>query len=261
MANPLTSWEQQKKAWKLLKGLNSKEINLEAVALIRQHSAEQLTDPAAMEALLLQLGFNDEGLDEFPTHLHPSCGRGLRIWQYPIQFVPYLLKLSTLNVQSYMEIGIRHGGSYVATTEILQRFHPLQFSVGVDIIPCKSMPDYQVLNPNSRFLCLNSRSDAFKAQVKALAPIDLVFIDSHHEEEQCREEFLELKAQANMIAFHDIANKNCPGVAAVWQEILALEEYQCFEFTEQYPGLGPFMGIGLAVKKQRLLRQHAEATL
>jgi hypothetical protein len=251
----LTSWQQQKKAWKLLKGLNSKEIDLSVVDLIRRKKASDLLDPVQMEALLLQLGFNDEGLDEFPEQLHAICGQGLRIWQYPIQFVPYLIKLCELKVTSYLEIGIRHGGSYVATTEILQRFQPLQFSVGVDIIPCKSMSDYKALNSISRFLCVNSRGEEFKAHVQALSPIDLVFIDSHHEEEQCRLEFLELKDHANMIAFHDIANKNCPGVATIWQEILLLEEYQCFEFTAQYPNLGPFMGIGLAVKKQRL-SQH-----
>ena len=114
------------------------------------------------------------------------------------------------------------------------------------------MAEYKTLNNISSFLCVNSRSDEFKSQIRELAPIDLVFIDSHHEEEQCRLEFIELKEYSNMIAFHDISNKHCPGVAAVWREVLALEEYQCFEFTEQYQGLGPFMGIGLAVKKQRL---------
>jgi len=257
VTNPLTSWEQQSKAWKLLKGLNSKSINLAKVQLIRQQSAAALLDPANMEALLLKLGFNDEGLEEFPAHLHALCGRGLRMWQYPIQFAPYLIKLCELKVTSYLEIGIRHGGSYVATTEILQLFNPLEFSIGVDLIPCKSMADYAALNSVSRFLCLNSTTDEFKRHIHALAPIDLVFIDSHHEEEQCRLEFLELKDHANMIAFHDISNKNCPGVATIWQEILCSDEYQCFEYSAQYPDLGPFMGIGLAVKKQRLTATSA----
>ena len=30
-----------------------------------------------------------------------------------------------------------------------------------------------------------------------------------------------------------------------------------FELVEQYPGLGPYMGIGLAVKKQRLAEVRA----
>ena len=55
-----------------------------------------------------------------------------------------------------------------------------------------------------------------------------------------------------MVAFHDVSNVNCPGVRTVWEEIKAMEQYACFEFIDQYAGLGPYMGIGLAVKKQRL---------
>ncbi|SMH41857.1 CmcI family methyltransferase [Azospirillum agricola] len=246
------AWDQRKKAWALLKGLRPSALDLDRIALVRQMEPERLREPGVLEELMLVLGLNDEGMGELPPHLHPHCGPGLRVWQYPIQFAPYLRHLAELDVRSYLEIGIRHGGSYVLTVELLDRFRPLDWAVGVDIIPCPSMADYTALNPRSHFAGLNSQSPDFAALRDRLAPIDLVFIDSHHEEEQCRREVAALLPVANMIALHDVSNVGCPGVRTVWEEIRAMNGYDCVEFTAQYDGLGPFMGIGLAVRKDRL---------
>jgi hypothetical protein len=246
------AWAAQLKGWATLKGLQPATLELGRVQRLRDASPEWLSQPGHLEALMLELGLNDEGLKELPSWLHPHCGGGLRVWQYPIQFSPYLRHLSRLGVRSYLELGIRHGGSFVLTVELLNRFRPLDFAVGVDIIPCPSMAEYRTLNPRSEFACVNTQSPAFSALLERLGPIDLVFIDSHHEEDQCRREFASLSTVANMIAFHDVSNVNCPGVRVVWEEIKAMEHFECFEFTDQYAGLGPYMGIGLAVKKERL---------
>jgi hypothetical protein len=246
------AWAEQMKGWAMLKGLRPTALELDRVQRLRDASPEWLSQPGHLEALMLELGLNDEGLKELPEALHPLCGGGLRVWQYPIQFSPYLRHLSRLGVRSYVELGIRHGGSFVLTVEYLERFRPLDFAVGVDIIPCPSMEEYKTLNPRSEFACVNTQSPAFAALLERLGRIDLVFIDSHHQEEQCRREFRSLMEVANMVAFHDVSNVNCPGVRAVWEEIKAMEQYACFEFIDQYAGLGPYMGIGLAVKKQRL---------
>jgi len=242
----------QESAWRLLKGLRPRAVDLTRLALIQQQPAEWLAQPGHLVTLLPQLGLNDEGLAEFPPALHGSCGQGLRIWQYPIQFGPYLAQLARLQVRSYLELGIRHGGSYLATVALLERFRPLDFAVGVDIIPCAAMAQYQAINPRSRFACLNSQSAEFSMLLQQYGTVDLVFIDSHHEENQCRREFAALAPYANMMAFHDISNIGCPGIATVWQEIKALPGWTCHEYTEQYPGLGPYMGIGLAIKNSRL---------
>jgi hypothetical protein len=245
-------FNRQQNAWRLLKGLHPRPIDLGRVALIREQSRECLANKDTLSELIPRLGLNDEGLDEFPAPLRDHCGRGLLIWQYPVQFGPYLAVLARLGVRSYLELGIRHGGSYVATVEVLDRFRPLDFAVGVDIIPCPAMANYEALNPRSRFVCLNSQSVEFAALVESLAPVDLVFIDSHHDESQCRNEFTLLSPHAHMIALHDIANAGCPGIAVVWQEIRALSDWTCLEFAAQYPGLRPAMGIGLAIKNNRL---------
>ena len=252
MGQTAAAWGKQRRSWASLKGLHPTALDLGRVALLRDAAPDALSDPARLEALLMQLGLNDEALDELPPALRPHSGAGLRVWQYPIQFAPYLLQLSRLGVRSYLEIGIRHGGSFVATAEYLQRFQPLSFAVGVDVIPCPSMEDYRRHNPRAEFWCVNTRGPEFVARLDARGPVDLVFIDSHHEEDQCRRELELLAPRAAMLALHDIANVGCPGVGRVWRELRAMADYHCFEFVAQYPDLGPFMGIGLAVRKDRM---------
>lgn len=247
-----TGWTAQASGWRTLKGLRPRPLDLRRISLIREAAPADLRRSDWLEDLLPRLGLNDEGLAEFPPHLHAACGAGLRIWQYPTQFARYLATLAGLGVRSYLELGIRHGGSFVATVEVLERFRPLDFAVGVDIIPCESMAAYRELNPRSEFACVNTQSPQFAQLLQRLAPIDLVFIDSHHEEGQCRREVQALGRHANMIALHDITNRGCPGIATVWNEIRRDPLWHCLEFTDQYPGLGPFMGIGLAVKTSRL---------
>jgi hypothetical protein len=244
--------EELASGWRSLKGLRPRPLELERISLVRACRTAELSDPSFLEDLIARLGLNDEGIDEFPAWLHASCGAGLRIWQYPAQFAPYLASLAGLGVRSYLEIGVRHGGSFVATVEVLERFAPLDFAVGVDVIPCPSLGDYSRMNPRSRFACVNTMAPAFEALLRDLAPIDLVFVDSHHEAAQCRREIACLEPHANMIAFHDIANRGCPGIGAVWSELRASGAWHCSEFVAQYPGLGPYMGIGLAVKPARL---------
>jgi cephalosporin hydroxylase len=246
-----TGFHAQRQGWAMLKRLHPESIDLSRIDLIRRRELPELTEPPRVEELLLELGLNDEGLSELPPELHTPCG-GLRIWQYPTQFSRYLVQLSHLAVRSYLEIGIRHGGSFVATTEYLERFCPLQFSVGVDVIDCPSMPEYCARNGKAHFWRLNSRSAEFATQIETLGSIDLVFIDSHHEEAQCRDELALLEPYAGMIALHDIANVGCPGIRRVWDDLKRSPAYECFEYVEQYTGLGPFMGIGLAVKRARL---------
>jgi cephalosporin hydroxylase len=229
----------------MLRTLRPAPIDLDRVALVRDADAERFATGEALADLITALGLNDEGVDEFPAGLHRHFG-GLRVWQYPIQFGPYLHHLMGLGVRSYLEVGVRHGGSFVATVEVLRRA-ALERAVGVDIIPAPALDPYAHATPGVELAWIDSRSARFEALLAEHGPFDLAFVDSHHEEEQCREEVARLARAARMIALHDIANVGCPGVARVWAELVASPRWRCTEFTAQYPGLGPFMGIGLAV--------------
>jgi hypothetical protein len=244
------SVEAQLKSWAALRKLQPSAVDFTRLELIRCADAERIATPEGAAELVCALGLNDEGAWEFPEALHAHFG-GLRIWQYPEQFGPYLQHVARLGVSSYLEIGIRHGGSFLATVEYLQRRAPLSLAVGVDLIRAPALGAYTEAHPNVQLWWLDSRSEEFKERLAAHGPFDLVFLDSHHEEAQCRAEIELLSRHTRMIALHDITNVGWPDVGRVWREFFAPPEWECVEFTSQYHGLGPFMGIGLAIKRER----------
>ena len=92
-------FELQRKSWGKLRQLRPSPIDLSKIALIRAQCHAALRDPDRLEALILALGLNDDGLEDFPPALRPHCGHGLRIWQYPREFARYLAQLVRLGVR------------------------------------------------------------------------------------------------------------------------------------------------------------------
>jgi hypothetical protein len=235
-------------------------IDLSLVSLIRSKNPDYLIDPKRLESdLLPKLGLNDESPHVFPEELHSFCGRGLFSWQYPNQFSRYLVQLSKFNIETYLEIGVRHGGTFVVTVEYLEKFHPLKNAVGIDILRSPSLIEYSKMNPKVHFMRADSQSYQFKKFVRRPPGFDLVLIDGSHEEPDCEKDFMTVKDNAKVIVFHDIASNEAPGVVRVWNRVKALhsKEYTFFEFTEQYRSVmnrtgQSFLGIGIAAKKKYL---------
>jgi hypothetical protein len=239
------------KNWKKLKRLHPVSIDLTKIDLIREQSLELLSDPDEVKSLILELGLTDDSAEEFPVSIKANCGRGLHIMQYPIQFNRYLIDLSKLKISSYLEVGVRHGGTFVTTVEYLNKFYPLNFAVGIDIMPCPSIVEYQKINVRVEFVRLNTQTDKFSEFLEKYPQFDLVLIDANHEENECRNEFMSVRHKANIVVFHDIDNIDFLGVKTVWSEVKSMNEYDCYEYTEQYPEIGPYMGIGMAIRKDR----------
>jgi hypothetical protein len=243
-------------AWRARKrNQRTKSIDLSRVELIRMASKEQLTDPAYLEHRLLpSLGLNDEYLWQVPSSLHRYTGYGLRHWQLPNQFSRYLLELSNHDVESYLEIGSRHGGTFVITVEYLDRFHPIRNAVAVDLARSRSLQRYAAERDGVKVLQADTRSETFKGFLREAGLFDLVMIDGDHKEAGCRSDFELVKHQARLIVFHDIASDAVPGVGKVWREVKATEResFRFLEFAEPHPdkteGVVDF-GLGLAIRK------------
>jgi hypothetical protein len=242
-----------------LKWEKMKRIDLSKLQLIRGKDRVFLSDAALLEKELLpQLGLNNELLYQIPEELHPFTGKGLLHWQYPNQFSKYLALLSKLRISSYLEIGVRHGGTFVITTEYLQKFNPLEKAVGVDLGYSPSVVEYAKLNRKARFFQADTQTERFHDMVKKEGWFDLVLIDGNHEPVECRNDYLTVKDKAGVLVLHDISSVICPGVQALWKELKAQPEtFTCFGFTEQYESVrertgNSFFGIGVAVKKKYL---------
>ncbi|MCK9248602.1 MAG: class I SAM-dependent methyltransferase [Solirubrobacteraceae bacterium] len=235
---------------------DNRDIDESRLALLRDAPIETLRDPAALEAFLPTLGLNDEAPETWPSSLEPSLGQGLLFWQYPAQFAPYLVELSRRDVRNYLEIGTRHGGTFVLTVEYLRRFGAVDRATGVDLMPAPGLERYASTRPEIETHTLDSTGREFRRLVERIAPIDLALIDGDHAEDGCRQDFERLRPHARILAFHDIVNDLVPGVGTVWREVrdTMSDEYECLEFTAQYPEVREreghsYLGIGLAIRR------------
>ena len=246
-------------SWFGLREGTSKPIDLSRLQLVRAADRAALQQPDYLEETLIPaLGLNDEGFEQIPTELYPVCGTGLRCWQYPNQFNHYLLLMSELRVESYLEIGVRHGGTFVTMVEYLRRFHPLTKAIAVDLGPCPSLANYRLESTRVEFLQSDSHSPEFRTFIQREQAFDLILIDGDHTEEGCWQDFQTVRDHGAIIGFHDIVSDVVPGVGATWRRVRAeyAEAYEFFEFTAQYESLAQrtgkrFLGLGVAVRKGR----------
>jgi hypothetical protein len=235
-------------------------IDLGGARVLREAPADALRDPQRLAALLAEGGLNDEHMEQFPAHLHPHCGKGLRLWQLPNQFAPYLIEIARHGVRRYLEIGVRHGGSFSATVEYLSRIGDLEEAVAVDIDAVPALLPYPLDQPSVRLMQADTMTDHFAAWMRRGPGFDLAFVDGLHSYEGCRRDFETVRPHARMIALHDISNHIEPEVGRVWADVRReyADAYDFHEFTAQYDlrefagqrdESPPNMGIGLAVRR------------
>lgn len=211
--------------------------------LLRTLPEEEICAPV-LENLICRLGLNNEKPDEFPAHLTRFMGHGLHTWQYPNQLARFLDFLKDKGIASYLEIGVRHGGTFRLVTEFLKRYNPHLDAVGLDVYVS---PYVQQNVP--RFCCARADSPTAK-QLYASQKWDMIFVDGDHRERFVRADWEAVKDHARYVVFHDIANSMCPGVRRVWGEIKAAHPDACTEFVEQYEEVTQrthktFLGIGI----------------
>jgi hypothetical protein len=222
-----------------------------AIRMLRGASLRDLRNEAFLrEEFLLALGLNGEILDEFPHQLYPWCGRGIRSWQYPIQFAKYLVHLSTKNIKSYVEIGCRYGGTFIIVVEYLRRFNDLYLAAALDVEHADIMAAYAKRTIGIEYRITNSRDSEAVSYLGSMQ-WNLAFIDGDHSYEGCFGDFRALRDGASIIGLHDITSDACPGVGRAWQEIKrVVPASRLFEATDQYLNVRDrtakrFLGIGL----------------
>ncbi len=209
-------------------------MDLSRIKFIKESNLEDLQNNNYLEKLIIKLGFNTEILKEQPQIVKDNGG-GLLIWQYPNQFSKYLCLLKEQNINSYIEIGCRWGGTFVLTNEYLKMFNDVKKSVAVDIID-SPVSNYCMLNDETLFIKMNSGSEEFKNYMNNNY-FDLILIDGDHSYNGVKSDYEISKNSGKIFVFHDIISDACPGVIKFWNELKNTEndKYNFFEFTEQYP--------------------------
>ena len=231
-------------------------LQLSRLELIREREPDWLADPERLEhELLPQLGLCADIPGAYPAELQWAVGRGLKHWQAPNQFGPYLAHLTRYPIRSYLELGVRHGGTFAITVEYLSRFRPLADATAVDIDDVPAMHALRRERPEIRFLQLDTSGPELAREVARHGVYDLVLVDADHSYEACRRDVETVLPYANMLALHDIVDAACPGVRQVWRELReeTAGERDFFEFTAQYDEIverngHPALGLGIAVR-------------
>jgi cephalosporin hydroxylase len=235
-----------------------KPLDIKPLELIRTAPIEKLADAEWLEhEMLPALGLNDEMLGEFPRELYPYCGRGLRHWQYPNQFAPYLASLAGRKITSYLELGVRHGGTFLITLEYLSRFNRMDRAIAVDLIDSPFLAAYSAEKKSSvRFMVLDTQLPQSQNTITNEAPFDLVLIDGDHSEQGCQNDLDLIGPHASIVVLHDIVSSICPGVPAVWKRFRegAADTWKFSEFVDQYDDVlarrgVPYLGIGMAERR------------
>lgn len=221
-------------------------------------SIDDFLDPSKLESILLESGLNDEILNEQPPELKQyfGTGYGLKIWQYPNQFVPYLIFLSKYSnkIDSYLEIGCRHGGTFIFTTEFLNKISNKNISsVACDILtPHPNIIEYVDMNKKSKYYSIDSNSTEFKDLISN-QKFSLALIDADHSYQSVKQDTELVMDSADIIVLHDIVSSVCPGVVKYWQEFKNSYSsmFNFYEFIDQYDSVkNSFLGIGCAVNKK-----------
>lgn len=221
----------------------------QAVAELRAAPLELLLNEDWLERdFLLRLGLNDEMLEEFPAELYSCCGHGLKSWQYPRQFSRYLRFLAGHEIRSYVEIGSRHGGTFIITVEYLDRFAAVGRACAIDLEESPILRRYREEFRDFDYHIGSSQEPPGREILRA--GWDLALIDGDHSREGCWADYQNLKDRARIVALHDIVNDNCPGVGEVWRHIRSImPATRVFEQIDQYREAHErtgkrFLGIG-----------------
>lgn len=246
---------------KMHRGLSNNELITQTansiknlVTIIRKTPFEKLTDTSYLEnVLLLELGLNDVNLYEFPSHLSQYYGKGFKAWEYPVQFAKFLVSLSNLSLNNYLEINVGRG-TFIIVSEYLKRFNPNiktyainpQYSLMMDIYTNDINPDAELIldfNTSKRFLDISATE------------WDIAFIDGDRTFEGITSQYNLIKNNSNILIFQDIINDACPGVVSLWNILKKVyyKKNKIDEFTEQYEEVTKrqnrkYMGLGVIYK-------------
>ena len=213
---------------------------------IRHAPLSQLRDVEGVESLLLTLGLHDPVEGMLRESQLCFSGKGLSIWQRTFEFASYLVWLSRRPaIDSYLEIGVESGGSFITTIEYLRRFHPLSIAVGVDPWFSEPVRAYVSRTLGAHFVQGTQESPELRSLVDTIGMVDLTLIDGDHSHHAVRQDWEFARTRSRDVAFHDIAGDNLPGVKSLWTQIREENPHNTYEFVDDYWVPNQWAGLGV----------------
>ncbi len=225
----------------------------ESIQLVKDFDFMNATQQE-IENILPTFGMNDEQKFELPKDFEQYMGWGIKFWQYPNQLSKFITFIRDKEINSYFEIGVRWGGTFIIMNEVLRRFNPHIESYANDFLPPSEILDiYQKKFEGNPFKYLQMDSSFVYLFYelgpkihKPLPQIDLVFIDGCHTYWCIKEDYQRaLNLGAKYIVFHDIVSQSSAPSKKIWEDIKKKHK-KTYEFIDQYDSVrGKYMGIGV----------------
>jgi cephalosporin hydroxylase len=202
-------------------------------------------DPVKVESFIRNMGINGEKPHELPEHLQDDMG-GIRAWVMPNQTSKYISWLCRNGpFDSYIEIGSRHGGTFMLTCEALVANNMENIdAIACDIICQPFELSVYMKNRGFRYYHGSSLDETF-LQLISSRRWGLCLIDGSHKYEDVMTDFNNIIGRADVIVMHDIVSDACPGVVKAWNHVKSMGLGLYHEFTEQYFSDKRYMGIGV----------------
>ena len=154
-----------------------------------------------------------------------------------------------ISFKSFLEIGFSAG----ITNTTINKFFNFDNIVGIDLfkyIINSNVMNANIVNKNLTLLCANTTSPETIKKAEMLGPYDLIFIDADHSYDGVKKDFNNYKSFLNnngVIAFHDVANPDWPGVKKLFDEIIKSNKYEYKLFISK--GFPIQYGIGMIYLK------------
>ena len=154
-----------------------------------------------------------------------------------------------MKFKNFLEIGFYSG----FTNTILNKFFNFEHIVVVDDLSDQIDGNNFIANLRFKSLTLVTGNSTHKStikKVKNFSSYDLIFIDANHSYKYVKKDFenyCDFLSKKGIIVFHDIINKDWPGVRKVFNEIKKTKKFYTHEITHH--GNKIDYGLGLVIKK------------
>ena len=183
------------------------------------------------------------------VHMINQSSHGL--WQTPIQLAQFLVKLSELDIKTYLDVGTCSGYTITIVCAYLQRFGLIHVDTIEPVMICSQAVKNLWKKYDMPINYITSTSEQMYTSMPS-DKYDFIFIDGNHEYPFVKADYENFKNKCKYLAFHDINDRLCPGVRKVWQEVkeenAKTGQFDMYEYID-HPNGYTLMGIGLCVSK------------